>query len=182
MVIQAFLSRGVGALQAGFLGHEHVDELGTAQQQGLQLLGLHIVERTHDGFDDGGEMSDDERVDAVCLRTLAGGFGKVAHLSRIDGDSGKTGLTKRLEYGEFELAGGLHDDQGGIQRDQTLDQLVDGDGFIVDTEMFGGVVDGNVEGAAADVDADINGRESVVHHGTHTCRKIRARGSVNCSG
>jgi hypothetical protein len=72
--------------------------------------------------------------------------------------------------------------EGGIQRDQTLDQLVDGDGFIVDTEMFGGVVDGNVEGAAADVDADINGRESVVHHGTHTCRKIRARGSVNCSG
>ncbi|CAE6869721.1 hypothetical protein R75461_08502 [Paraburkholderia nemoris] len=115
-------------------------------------------------------MGDDERVDAVCLRPFAGGFGKVAHLSGIDGDSGETGLTKRLEYGEFELAGGLHDDQCGVQRDQTLDQLFDGGGFIVDTEMLGCVVDGNVEGAAADVDADIDGR-SLVHHGTHTCRK-----------
>lgn len=172
----------MSALQAGFFGHEHVDELGTAQQQGLQLLGLHIVERAHDGFDDGGEMGDDERVDAVGLRPFAGGSGKVAYLSGINRDSGQAGLAERPEHGEFELAGGLHDDQGGTQRDQTLDQLFDGGGFIVDTEMFGRVVDGNVERATADVDADIKGRRSLVHHGTHTCRKIRARGSVNCSG
>jgi hypothetical protein len=119
---------------------------------------------------------------SICLRPFAGGFGKVAHLPGIDRDSGQAGLTECPEHGEFELAGGLHDNQGGAQRDQTLDQLVDGSGFIVDTEMFGGVVDGNVEGATANVDADINGRGNLVHHGTHTCRKIRARGSVNCSG
>jgi hypothetical protein len=66
-------------------------------------------------------------------------------------------MAERLEHGQFELAGGLHDDECGTESGQLPGELVDGGAVTRNTPCFGGFVNGDFKKIATDIDSDMAG-------------------------
>ena len=111
----------MSAFAAILFGREHIDQLGAAQDKGLELLGLLVVQGPHLGLDGGAVVGNDTCIDAIGLGQPSSGLGEIAHPFWIDRDAGQAGLAQGLE-GRFELAGGFEHDPLGFERDQFRDQ------------------------------------------------------------
>ena len=154
VVIDAAQGGLMSAFAAILFGGEHLDQLGAAQDEGLQLLGLLVVQRAHRGLDCCAVVSDDARIDAIGLGQASGGLGEIADPFGIDGDARKPGLAEGFEDGPFELSGGFEHDPLGLERDQLFEQRGDAVRRIGEARRGVGVVIGDVEERAADIDAD----------------------------
>ncbi|SAL89007.1 hypothetical protein AWB74_08857 [Caballeronia arvi] len=169
----------VGAFASVLLGGEHIDELSAAQDKSLQLLGLLVVQGPHGRLDGCAEVRDDTRIDAIGFSLLAVGSGEVAHPLGIDRDRRQAGLAQGFQDGAFELSGGFEHDQLRLERCEACDELGETFGRIGDAKGLAGLVIGDVEELAADIDADEQRRgESgldLVHHSTHTCKDTSSR-------
>ena len=60
----AFLTSAFAAI---LFGREHIDQLGAAQDKGLELLGLLVVQGPHLGLDGGAVVGNDTCIDAIGL-------------------------------------------------------------------------------------------------------------------
>jgi hypothetical protein len=74
--------------QAIALGHEHLNQLPPAGEQGVQRLDLRPGQWPRRGPHSLGEEREDLGIDRIGLGELAGGLGEVAHLARIGDDHG----------------------------------------------------------------------------------------------
>ena len=93
----------MSAFAAIAFGREHIDQLGAAQDEGLELLSLLVVQGSHLGLDGRAVVGDDTRIDAIGLGEPSSGLGEIAHPFWIDRDAGQAGLAQGLEDGSFEL-------------------------------------------------------------------------------
>ena len=126
----------MSAFAAIAFGREHIDHLGAAQDKGLELLSLLVVQGSHLGLDGRAVVGDDTGIDAIGLGEPSSGLGEIAHPFWIDRDAGQAGLAQGLEDGSFELAGGFEHDPLGIEEDQFRDQGGDTVGGIGHTEVL----------------------------------------------
>jgi hypothetical protein len=88
--VNALVHHGKGTLAALEFGGVHLQDLPAAGYQGLEFLGLGIQQRPRLGLSGGAEVGQHLSIQAVGLRQLAQGAGKVPHLARVDYGHGDT--------------------------------------------------------------------------------------------
>jgi hypothetical protein len=98
--------------QALALGVEHLEQLPAAGEQGLELLGGRIRQRSGGGPDARGEEREHLGIDAVGLGQPAERLREGAHLARIDDGDRESGRGERGRHRRLVAARGFEHHQG----------------------------------------------------------------------
>ena len=134
----------------------HAHELASSVQQGIELAGRLVGQRTRLGPQGPTEGDQDRRVDRIGLGQPAGRLGEIAGLARVDHGHRQPGGGQRGGTQRLQAASGLQDDQGHRVGAEAGKELVEALTAVGDLEGFL-VADGDVECGLGDIDTNVLG-------------------------
>ena len=146
-----------------FLHGSQGRELTAAHDQVFDELGFWIRGGMRDGFQSGGELSDEAGIDRVGFGELADGAGEAADLQGRDDDDREAFGERSPDEGLLEAAGSFDDDALEALATEAADESRDGARLVGDTEHSVPLKEIDIELGFADVDADVHGRTLFCH-------------------
>src|SRR5215471_338703 len=134
MSIDAFSDAFGSCTEPVSLCHNHVGDLSPASNESAQFHGDLIRQRAQCrayGFTEAGQH---QSIDAISFGQLAGGFGEISDLPRVNDHHRELSTGQSTSQWAFDSASGFQHDQCGLEFFPTLDQSLDCD-FVVSNRL-----------------------------------------------
>src|SRR5829696_116350 len=141
--------------EAVFLSGQHADDLPSSGENLPKLPGFGVGDGSGRGADGLRKASKNESIQSVGLGQLAGGFGEVACLARVDHEEGHSRGGQGGGYGTLEACCGLQDHQSLRDLGELAEKLLDPGLVVGSDEAFTGGEDSNIQGSLGDVYAHV---------------------------